>query len=63
MLYTLHGHKHGATSAAVFSHTGDYFASAGSDSQVMVWKSNLSEYANIKNNELGLIGESEDGIL
>ncbi|KAL2911719.1 hypothetical protein HK105_208820 [Polyrhizophydium stewartii] len=41
LFYTLHGHKHGATTAAVFSPTGSYFATAGSDSQVMVWKSNF----------------------
>eukprot|EP00842_Homolaphlyctis_polyrhiza_P004171 jgi/Hompol1/4755/HPOL_001240-RA len=43
LFYTLHGHKHGATTAAVFSPTGSYFATAGSDSQVMVWKSNFDE--------------------
>ena len=41
MFYTLHGHKNGPTTAAVFSPNGDFFATGGSDSQVMVWKSNF----------------------
>ncbi|TPX67922.1 hypothetical protein SpCBS45565_g03476 [Spizellomyces sp. 'palustris'] len=41
LFYTLHGHKHGPTTAAVFSPHGDHFATGGSDSQVMVWKSNF----------------------
>jgi centriolar protein POC1 len=41
LFYTLHGHKHGPTTAAVFSPQGDFFATGGSDSQVMVWKSNF----------------------
>ncbi|KAI8929630.1 WD40-repeat-containing domain protein [Entophlyctis helioformis] len=43
LFYTLHGHKFGATTTAVFSPTGNYFATGGSDSQVMVWKSNFDE--------------------
>jgi len=42
ILYTLYGHE-GASTCANFSPCGDYFASAGIDSVVMVWKSNLSE--------------------
>ncbi|KAI8906339.1 WD40-repeat-containing domain protein [Gorgonomyces haynaldii] len=41
LFYTLHGHKHGPTTAAVFSPLGDFFATGGSDAQVMVWKSNF----------------------
>lgn len=41
LLYTLYGHKYGSTTAAVFSAQGDFFATGGADSQVMVWKSNL----------------------
>ncbi|KAI9138854.1 WD40-repeat-containing domain protein [Paraphysoderma sedebokerense] len=44
LLYTLHGHKaNAATTAAVFSPQGDYFATGGADTQVLVWKSNLHE--------------------
>lgn len=51
LFYTLHGHKNGPTTTAVFSPTGDFFATGGSDSQVMVWKSNFdtsnsAEYEN-----------------
>jgi centriolar protein POC1 len=42
ILYTLYGHE-GASTAANFSPCGDYFCSAGVDSIVMVWKSNLNE--------------------
>lgn len=41
-MYTLYGHE-GASTAVNFSPCGDYFTSAGIDSVVMVWKSNLSE--------------------
>jgi WD40 repeat protein len=41
LFYTLHGHKNGPTTAAVFSETGDFFATGGSDAQVMVWRSNF----------------------
>ncbi|XP_021096897.1 POC1 centriolar protein homolog A isoform X2 [Heterocephalus glaber] len=40
LLYTLHGHQGPAITVA-FSRTGEYFASGGSDEQVMVWKSNF----------------------
>ncbi|KAJ3172707.1 POC1 centriolar protein A [Geranomyces variabilis] len=43
LFYTLHGHKNGPTTAATFSPRGDYFATGGSDSQVMVWKSNFDD--------------------
>ena len=39
--YTLYGHN-GSTTTGVFSVYGDYFATGGSDSMVMLWKSNLS---------------------
>lgn len=42
ILYTLYGHE-GASTAVNFSPCGDYFCSAGIDSVVMVWKSNLNE--------------------
>ncbi|KAJ3345448.1 POC1 centriolar protein A [Entophlyctis luteolus] len=41
LFYTLHGHKHGPTTAAVFSPEGAFFATGGSDAQIMVWKSNF----------------------
>ncbi|TPX30416.1 hypothetical protein SmJEL517_g06016 [Synchytrium microbalum] len=41
LFYTLHGHKNGPTTSASFSANGDFFATGGSDSQVMVWKSNF----------------------
>ncbi|KAH6569124.1 hypothetical protein BASA61_009517 [Batrachochytrium salamandrivorans] len=43
LFYTLHGHKNGPTTTAVFSPDGDYFATGGSDAQVMVWKSNFDQ--------------------
>lgn len=43
LFYTLHGHKNGPTTAAVFSPQSDFFATGGSDSQVMVWKSNFDQ--------------------
>jgi centriolar protein POC1 len=43
LFYTLHGHKNGPTTAAVFSPEGDFFASGGADTQVMVWKSNFDK--------------------
>ena len=41
LFYTLHGHKDGPTTTAAFSPRGDYFSTGGSDSQVMVWKTNF----------------------
>jgi centriolar protein POC1 len=41
LFYTLHGHKNGPTTSAIFSPNGEFFATGGSDSQVMVWKSNF----------------------
>ena len=40
--YTLYGHN-GSTTTGCFSPQGDYFATGGTDSMVMLWKSNLSE--------------------
>ena len=42
-MYTLYGHD-GSTSAVGFSQCGDYFASGGEDSLVLIWKSNLVDY-------------------
>lgn len=41
LLYTLHGHQGGATTVAVFSPQGNFFASSGADSRVLVWKTNF----------------------
>ena len=38
----MYGHE-GASTAVGFSPRGDYFPTGGSDSVVMVWKSNLDE--------------------
>lgn len=43
LFYTLHGHKNGPTTSATFSPKGDFFATGGSDSQVLVWKSNFDK--------------------
>ena len=40
LFYTLHGHK-GPALAVAFSPTGDLFASAGADDQVLVWRTNF----------------------
>ncbi|XP_078075776.1 POC1 centriolar protein homolog B isoform X5 [Mustelus asterias] len=40
LLYTLHGHQ-GPVIAVTFSRHGEYFSSGGSDSQVLVWKTNF----------------------
>ena len=42
MLYTIQGHS-GPVLTAAFSPNGDYFASGGADTMVMVWKSNLQD--------------------
>jgi centriolar protein POC1 len=42
VIYTLYGHE-GSSNSAHFSPCGDYFTSAGNDSIVMVWKSNLAD--------------------
>ena len=38
--YTLYGHN-GSTNSCAFSKYGDYFATGGSDSLAMIWKTNL----------------------
>ena len=38
--YTLYGHN-GSTNTCAFSKYGDYFATGGSDSLAMIWKTNL----------------------
>jgi centriolar protein POC1 len=40
LFYTLRGHE-GASLGVAFSPAGDYFASAGADEQVMVWRTNF----------------------
>jgi WD40 repeat protein len=40
ILFTLYGHEGASTS---FSPCGDYFTTGGTDSVVMVWKTNLEE--------------------
>lgn len=54
LFYTLHGHKNGPTTTAVFSPRGLFFATGGSDSQVMVWKSNFDTIDRTDAFELGL---------
>jgi centriolar protein POC1 len=40
--YTLYGHN-GSTNTVAFSKYGDYFATGGSDSLAMIWKTNLEK--------------------
>ena len=40
--YTLYGHN-GSTNTCAFSKYGDYFATGGSDSLAMIWKTNLEK--------------------
>lgn len=42
LFYTLHGHQ-GPCTAVAFSKSGEYFASGGSDEQVLVWKTNFDQ--------------------
>ncbi|KAK1206073.1 POC1A protein, partial [Pygoscelis papua] len=60
LLYTLHGHQGPATCVA-FSRTGDFFASGGSDEQVMVWKTNFdaADYGDVLKTQKS--GTSVDG--
>ncbi|KAJ3055835.1 POC1 centriolar protein A [Rhizophlyctis rosea] len=53
LFYTLHGHKQGPTTSAVFSPQGDFFATGGSDAQVMVWKSNFDEISKLADEQEG----------
>lgn len=49
MFYSLHGHKNGPTLAAVFSpdeRGGEMFASAGTDSQIMLWRAHFNSSLN-----------------
>ena len=39
----MYGHE-GSANAVNFSPSGDYFTSAGNDSVVMIWKSNLNQF-------------------
>ncbi|EOA93596.1 WD repeat-containing protein 51A, partial [Anas platyrhynchos] len=60
LLYTLHGHQGPATCVA-FSRAGDFFASGGSDEQVMVWKTNFdaADYGEVLKTQKS--GSSVDG--
>ncbi|KFQ22945.1 POC1 centriolar protein A, partial [Merops nubicus] len=60
LLYTLHGHQGPATCVA-FSRAGDFFASGGSDEQVMVWKTNFdaADYGDVLKTQKS--GTSVDG--
>ena len=42
ILYSLYGHEGSATTCSL-SPGGDFFTTSGSDSVVLVWKSNLNE--------------------
>jgi WD40 repeat protein len=57
ILYTLYGHE-GASTSVNFSPCGDYFCSAGIDSVVMVWKSNLNENEQEMIEDLGNVNSS-----
>jgi WD40 repeat protein len=57
ILYTLYGHE-GASTSVNFSPCGDYFCSAGIDSVVMVWKSNLNEFESELIEDLGGVGNN-----
>jgi len=41
LAYTLYGHN-GSCTACAFSHYGDYFASGGSDSMILLWESKFA---------------------
>ena len=41
IIYTLHGHE-GPAIGCNFSNCGDFFATGGADSIVMVWQSNIN---------------------
>ena len=43
LIYTLHGHQPHAAAAVAFTNTGDQFASAGADQQILVWNTNFAE--------------------
>ncbi|KAH0616733.1 hypothetical protein JD844_028093 [Phrynosoma platyrhinos] len=43
LLYTLHGHK-GPVLSAAFSKGGEMFASGGTDTQVLLWKTNFDAF-------------------
>ncbi|KAK2534513.1 hypothetical protein Q9966_007163 [Columba livia] len=60
LLYTLHGHQGPATCVA-FSRTGDFFASGGSDEQVMVWKTNFdaADYGDVLKTQKSSTGVEE----
>lgn len=41
-MYTLYGHE-GPTTSATFSPLGDFLLTAGADSNIVIWNSNLNE--------------------
>ncbi len=53
MLYTLYGHKNGPTLATTFSRDGEFFATAGCDEQVLLWKSNFRSECDEDNDNYG----------
>ena len=64
LMYTLHAHE-GCVNGVGFSPAGDYFASAGVDEQVMVWKTNfdrnLTNYVMADVERHGAGGEHREG--
>lgn len=60
MHFTLHAHKGGPTTCAEFSPDSDFFATAGVDSVVMVWKANFTKEFDDKEEHAS---EKEDGII
>jgi len=42
LAYTLYGHN-GASTACCFSNYGDFFASGGSDTMILLWKTNFAK--------------------
>ena len=51
LIYTLHGHQPKKAVAVAFSHCGEFFASGGADNQLLIWKTNLTDYFNPENNQ------------
>ena len=58
ILFTLNAHE-SAVMCCAFSQFGDYFASGGLDSQIVLWKSNLESYSNLPEK---IIGNFDDNL-